>query len=111
LDGSLLKICPAEPDTIWKGTTQGSFQQSLVETGSVVSEEKIFFNFIPLFSIFSLATILVGSRDHRTQQTTDDRRKVMAIAHMAQRPGELKKKEKLCPAFQTSDQDGHHSRT
>ena len=33
----------------WKGTTQGSFQQSLVEIGSLVSEEKIFFNFIPLF--------------------------------------------------------------
>ena len=29
--------------TLWKGTTQGSFQQSLVEIGSVVSEEKIFF--------------------------------------------------------------------
>ena len=27
----------------WKGTSQGSFQQSLVEIGSVVSEEKIFF--------------------------------------------------------------------
>ena len=27
----------------WKGTTQGSCQQSLVEIGSVVSEEKIFF--------------------------------------------------------------------
>jgi hypothetical protein len=52
----------------WKGTIQGSFQQSLVEIGSVVSEKKIFF-FIPspLFSIFSLATILVGSQDHRTQ--------------------------------------------
>jgi hypothetical protein len=25
----------------WKGTTQGSFQQSLVEIGSVVSEEKM----------------------------------------------------------------------
>jgi hypothetical protein len=52
---------------IWKGTTQGSFQQSLVEIGSVVSEEKIFFLFHPPFSIFSLAAILVGSRDHRTQ--------------------------------------------
>ena len=31
------------PDTFWKGTTQGSFQQSLVEIGSVVSEEKLFF--------------------------------------------------------------------
>jgi hypothetical protein len=27
----------------WKGATQGSFQQNLVEIGSVVSEEKIFF--------------------------------------------------------------------
>ena len=36
--------------------------------GSVVSEEKIFFlNSSPLFSILSLAAILVGSRDHRTQ--------------------------------------------
>jgi hypothetical protein len=51
----------------WKGTTQGSFQQSLVEIGLVVSEEKIFFYSIPLFSIFSLVAILVGSRDHRTQ--------------------------------------------
>jgi hypothetical protein len=34
---------------LWEGTTQGSFQQSLVEIGSVVSEEKIFFNFIPPF--------------------------------------------------------------
>jgi hypothetical protein len=52
----------------WKGTTQGSFQQSLVEIGSVVSEEKIFFTISsPPFSIFSLAAILDGSRDHRTQ--------------------------------------------
>jgi hypothetical protein len=34
---------------IWKGTTQKSIQQSLVEIGSVVSEEKIFFYFIPPF--------------------------------------------------------------
>jgi hypothetical protein len=33
----------------WKGTTQGSFQQSLVEIGSVVSEEEIFFKFQPPF--------------------------------------------------------------
>ena len=53
---------------IWKGTTQGSFQQSLVEIGSVVSEEKTLLKFHPpLFSIFSLVAILVGSRDHRTQ--------------------------------------------
>jgi hypothetical protein len=50
----------------WKGTTQGSSQQSLVEIGSVVSVENIFFNFIPLFSIFSWLAILVESRDHRT---------------------------------------------
>jgi hypothetical protein len=54
------------PDTIWKATTQGSFPQSLVEIGSVVSEEKFFLNFIPLFSIFSLVAILVGNRDHQT---------------------------------------------
>ena len=35
----------------WKGTTQGSFQQSLVEIGSVVSE-KIFFKFHPPFFYF-----------------------------------------------------------
>jgi hypothetical protein len=29
------------PDIFWKGTTQESFQQSLVEIGSVVSETKI----------------------------------------------------------------------
>ena len=40
-----LKCCTQ----IWKGTIQGSFQQSLVEIGSVVSEEKTFFNFIPPF--------------------------------------------------------------
>jgi hypothetical protein len=40
----------------------------LVEIGSVVSEEKIFFLIsTPLFSIFSLVAILVGSRDNRTQ--------------------------------------------
>ena len=33
----------------WKRTTQESFQQSLVEIGSVVSEEKIFFKFHPSF--------------------------------------------------------------
>jgi hypothetical protein len=52
---------------IWKSITQGSFQQSWVEIGSVVSEEKIFFKFHPPFFIFSLVAILVGSQDHRTQ--------------------------------------------
>jgi hypothetical protein len=63
LDGPLPKVCPVIPTS----NPQGSFQQTLVEIGSVVSEEKIFFNFIPPFSIFSLVAILVGSRDHRTQ--------------------------------------------
>ena len=36
----------------WKGTTKGSFQQSLVEIGSVVSEEKILFKFHPPFFLF-----------------------------------------------------------
>jgi hypothetical protein len=52
----------------WRGITQGSFQQSLVEIGSVVSEENIFFLISsPLFSIFSLVAILVGSQDHQKQ--------------------------------------------
>jgi hypothetical protein len=41
------------PDTILEGTTQGSFQQSLVEIGFVVSEEKIFFKLrSPFFLIY-----------------------------------------------------------
>ena len=40
---------------IWKRTTQESFQQSLVEIGSVVSEEKIFFKFHPPFFFLFLA--------------------------------------------------------
>ena len=49
------------------GTTQGSFQQSLVEIGSVISEKIKKIISSPLFSIFSLAGNLVGSRDHLTQ--------------------------------------------
>jgi hypothetical protein len=37
---------------IWKGATQGSSQQSLVEIGSVVSEEKILLKFHPPFFLF-----------------------------------------------------------
>jgi hypothetical protein len=36
----------------WKRTTQGSFQQSLVEIGSVVSEEKICLKFHSPFFLF-----------------------------------------------------------
>jgi hypothetical protein len=39
-------------DTFWKGITQGSFQQNLVEIGSVVSEEKLFLKFHPPFFLF-----------------------------------------------------------
>jgi hypothetical protein len=33
----------------WNGSIKGSFQQSLVEIGFVVAEEKISFKFHPLF--------------------------------------------------------------
>jgi hypothetical protein len=36
----------------WKGAIQESFQQNLVDIGSVVSEEKIFFKFHPPFFLF-----------------------------------------------------------
>jgi hypothetical protein len=38
----------------WKRTTQETFQQSLVEIGSVVSEEKIFFKFHPPFFLICI---------------------------------------------------------
>jgi UV DNA damage repair endonuclease len=39
---------------LWKRTTQESFQQSLVEIGSVVSEEKIFLEFHPHFFLICI---------------------------------------------------------
>jgi hypothetical protein len=48
-NGGHLGYRTALTDTILKGTTQGSFQQSLVEIGSVVSEEKIFLFHPPFF--------------------------------------------------------------
>ena len=38
----------------WKGTTQESFQQNLVDIGSVVYEEKIFFKFHPPFFLICI---------------------------------------------------------
>ena len=38
----------------WKRTTQESFQQSLVEISSIVSEEKIFFKFHPPFFLICI---------------------------------------------------------
>jgi hypothetical protein len=37
-----------------KGTTQGSFQQSLVEIGTAVSEERNFFKFHPPFFLICI---------------------------------------------------------
>jgi hypothetical protein len=54
-------------DTIWKETSQGSFQQSLVEIGSVVSEEKIFFKFsssLILFLAWRPSWLEVGITGH-----------------------------------------------
>jgi hypothetical protein len=64
----------------WKGITQGSFQQSLVEIGSAVSEQKIFLKFHPPFFLFLawwpswLAVGITGhnfgrglSKDHSTK--------------------------------------------
>jgi hypothetical protein len=48
-NGGHLGYRKALTDTILKGDNQGSYQQSLVEIGSVVSEEKVFLNFIPPF--------------------------------------------------------------
>jgi hypothetical protein len=42
------------PDAFWKRTTQESFQQSLVEIGSVVSEEKIFLKLHPPFFLICI---------------------------------------------------------
>ena len=55
------------PDKILEGDHPRIISANLVEIGSVISEEKIFFKFHPLFSIFSLVAILVGSRDYWTQ--------------------------------------------
>jgi hypothetical protein len=41
---------------MWKGTYQGSFQQSLVEIGSVVSEEKINLKISSFVRRFGLST-------------------------------------------------------
>jgi hypothetical protein len=38
----------------WKGAIQGSFHKSLVEIGSVVSEEKIFLRFHPPFFLICI---------------------------------------------------------
>jgi hypothetical protein len=57
LGGSLSNLCPTAPPSIQDGhccSIQESFQQSLVEIGSVVSEEKIFFKFHPPFFLICI---------------------------------------------------------
>ena len=65
--GSYVKLCSAVVAILvgglkcrtqfWKGITQGSFQHSLVEIGSVVSEKKIFFKISsPLFLFLAWRT-------------------------------------------------------
>jgi hypothetical protein len=51
----------------WKGVTQGSFQQSLVEIGSVVSEEKIFIiaSLFFLFLAWRPSWLEVGITGHK----------------------------------------------
>jgi hypothetical protein len=52
----------------WKGTTKGSFQQSMVEIGSVVSEEKILLKFHPpcfLFLAWWPSWLEVGITGHK----------------------------------------------
>ena len=53
-NGGHLGYRTALTDTILKGTTQGSFQQSLVEIGSVVAEENNFFKFHPPFFLICI---------------------------------------------------------
>ena len=64
--GGHLGYRTALTDTIIKGDHTRIFSAKFGwEWPSSFRED--FFNFIPPFSIFSLAAILVGSRDHRTQ--------------------------------------------
>jgi hypothetical protein len=49
-NGSHLGYRTALTDTILKGDHLRIISANLVEIGSVITEEKIFFNFIPLFS-------------------------------------------------------------
>jgi hypothetical protein len=52
----------------WKGTTQGLFQQSLVEIGLVVTEEKILLKFHPPFFLFLAwrpSWLEVGITEHK----------------------------------------------
>jgi hypothetical protein len=81
----------------WKRTIQESFQQNLVEIGSVVSEEKIFFKFHHPFSILSLHKNLLF-RNHwaNCNQTLVEWSLVGPLPTM-------------CPVIPTSNQDVHQA--
>jgi hypothetical protein len=79
----------------WKRTTQESFQQSLVEIGSVVSE-KIFLKFHPPFFLISLWEIHIKIF---SSETTGP----IAIKLLWNDP-------KLCPVIPTSNQDGRQAK-
>jgi hypothetical protein len=52
----------------WKGAIQESFQQSLVDIGSVVSEEKIFFKFHPPFFLICI----IGQHQAQNRKRGDE---------------------------------------
>jgi hypothetical protein len=88
LGGPLSKLCPSGRTQFWKGTTEGSFQQSLVEIGTVVSEERIFFLFHPPF--FLICIIGQNRQKFKVHKKSG---------------GPL---SKLCPSAPSCIQDGHH---
>jgi hypothetical protein len=56
-------MLPAKFGSIWQSIFRGSFQQSLVEIGSVVSEEKIFLTLANQKKELILATMFVGQME------------------------------------------------
>ena len=99
-----------------RGPPKDHFSKVWLRLAQWFQRRRFFKYFIPPFSIFSLAAILVGSRDHRTQfssggppkdhstkvwlqlaewflrrrlkcEMLTERRKVMAIAHLAAKNG------------------------
>ena len=67
----------------WKGITQESFQESLVEIGSVVSENKIFFKFHPPFFLF-LAWLEIGITGHNFERGPSKDHSTKVLLQLAQ---------------------------
>jgi hypothetical protein len=55
-----------EISNLYRGSAIDASYQISVHLGKQFQRRRFFLNFIPLFSIFSLAAILVGSREHQT---------------------------------------------